>query len=415
MSSLEDEDDFEKIQDWRSLGAAAQDVIPKRGEKEFAPDGTAVLLQLLEEARDAMYLALLVPRGHVTKQELNAVWYPQFGKAFLPHMKGPYFKDIGHPSPGPVTVAGTAWQGAWLDACETVYLCERGSLRVFMYAESFDYHLKQGDCGSAFDYDAHLMALSLAHLYSVALASPDLEEKYQVYSHLKRLGYLILPFKDCTEIQRKQLAVPNRRWLLSWVNRLWPLMSVWQRHFFDYTSIFRALKLIPAYSTYDSVHDASLPSLPLALRPTFDVWKPTPKFSKRQPPLPDFQVVVTNTNKENFPSLSHIQALFNCSNVGGQAPPGYVKKQTAMSSKRQVRALRAKERQLKLDPAVQKRIAYSKLRDARLKSGGRSFVVAMLDNGVLSFVNFGEGDFRLEHGTAELNEFHNAPHGIVWG
>lgn len=48
------------IQDWNALNKLTKnsEVIPKRGEKDFEPDGTSVQSSLLDDSRNAMYQAL---------------------------------------------------------------------------------------------------------------------------------------------------------------------------------------------------------------------------------------------------------------------------------------------------------------------------------------------------------------------
>lgn len=432
------EDDLEEVQDWKLLGLN-QDVIPKRGEKDFEPDGTQVQSSLLDDSRNAMYLALSVNRGHTIKQLLNAVWYPNRQRAYVPHLKGPYFKDIGEPVLGSKKRVN---QAAWLSPIETMYLCERGTLRVYLHNEKYEQYIRESELVEdeqvkEFAYDEHLISVSLSHLYGLAFSSdPTLIEKYQVYAYLKRLGYLILPFKDSSEEQRREyenLTASSPSTTTTIFSFITNTFRYFQRqtvssyllplkHYFDYLLIFRAIRLIPSYSTYDSLKYP--PSEPKKLTPSFDVWKPTPQFSKKSPPSPDFQIVIMDTNESSFPSLPQIQHLFNSSRHKFSASPVPLQNTKKTSSnfptKREMKAKKIKERQLKLDPLVQKRIEYGNLRDKKYKFGasGRCFVIALIDNGVFNFINLSEGDFALENfGTQELQNLsttQNTNHGIVW-
>ncbi|CAK7896499.1 tRNA-splicing endonuclease subunit Sen54p [[Candida] anglica] len=480
----------DEVQDWQMFRTANQDIIPKRGDKDFEPDGTVVQNKQLKESREAMYSALDVRRGHGIKQELVAVWFPQTQEAFVPFLKGPFFKDCGRPqSYGNV-------QGAWLSPWEAVYLCERGSMRVYLVNEVYETYLnnasklkelevqaKSNPSTSnnvnklddiEFDYDSHLISLSLAHLYSLAFSgNPKLIDKYQVYAHLKRLGYLVMPFKDSLELQRVeyqqlerrkndlpptiqnqilQKLLPIHESIRSWIAQYCPIhlleitkkvskyignsFSVGlqhcrdhgfgfskRKHFFSYNSILQSLRLIPSYSTYDSLKDnhvGNIDSSDLSSS-SFNVWKPTPQFSKKNPPVPDFQVNVTNTSYEPFPTLSTIQHLFNSSShhiipkIEPIAKPKTTKKNPHVS-KRDVKLQRQRERQSKLDPQVQKRIEYLKLRDKKYKYGTRCFIIAAVDHGVINFVNLSEGDFSLlGYGTDELDSLNirSESHGLV--
>ncbi|CAH2353236.1 tRNA-splicing endonuclease subunit Sen54p [[Candida] railenensis] len=451
---MSDDEEVDAIQDWKIL---TQDVVPKRGDKDFAPDGTLVQSQLLEDSRNAMYAALAVRRGHTIKQELVAIWYPERKEAYVPHLRGPYFKDIGRPSSSP----SNKIQAAWLNPIETVYLCERGSVRIFLHNDSYEryktrilqnYIQKEKSQGQGnnfdddddeqFDFESNLVSLSLAHLYALAFSHDStLVGKYQVYSYLKRLGYLVLDFKDSTtrQLDEYHKLVENKAnessisifqalksYTLSLFSSKVSNILLAKRHYFTYKSIFRSLRLIPSYSTYDSLKKLKEPT-ENKLTPCFDVWKPTPQFSKKNPTQPDFQIVIANTNQSSFPSLSQIQELFNSSNHmlnsnTTKNTPATIKNSSSGPSKREIRAQRAKERYSKLDPKIQRSIDYNKLKDKKFKFGnsGRCFIVALIDNGVVNFVNLSEGDFSLAgFGTDDLQELSSNPneridHGIVW-
>lgn len=67
-----------------------------------------------------MHAALSVPRIHVPKNRLSAVYSPSPNGAWVEHAKGPYFKTIGQSRKG----------RTWLHPEEALYLIERGSLDV---------------------------------------------------------------------------------------------------------------------------------------------------------------------------------------------------------------------------------------------------------------------------------------------
>lgn len=72
--------------------------IPKRGEKEFEPDGTTIQSSALEESQLTMFNALNNIRGHHLKHKLLGVWIEEEegeeGYCFISHVRGNYFKDL---------------------------------------------------------------------------------------------------------------------------------------------------------------------------------------------------------------------------------------------------------------------------------------------------------------------------------
>ncbi|CUM52717.1 unnamed protein product [Debaryomyces tyrocola] len=442
------------IQDWKALNKLTKnsEVIPKRGEKDFEPDGTSVQNSLLDDSRNAMYQALSYPRGHHLKQKLISVWMPNEKRALVPHAKGGFFKDIGK-----TANFGKKIQGLWLEPLEVVYLLERGSMAIYLGDDTFETFLNDPN-ETHFDYDENLMPLSLSHIYTLAFdGDSKLMDSYIVYAYLKRHGYLIQSFRRLDDEDQyskyKQLQAHTTflslilRSTTSAIRHLFsgPLFTTFHgqlqklgifafgsfhdlhfktKHYFNYTSIFQTLKLIPSYSSLDSLKTATEKNSNYVV--DFNVWKPTPNFSKKNPPNPDFHICVVNTDKTKFPDLNEIHGLFNQINYKfpsedtPDVPTKSIKKpkKPQAPTKREIKFQRQKERQLKLDPKIQARNAYFRLRDNKLKYGasGRSVILALVQSGVVNFMNVGEGDFALENfGTGDLNEIiPSRHHGIMW-
>ncbi|CUM48453.1 uncharacterized protein AC631_01072 [Debaryomyces fabryi] len=451
-----DDNDYDiedDIQDWKALNKLTKnsEVIPKRGEKDFEPDGTSVQSSLLDDSRNAMYQALSYPRGHHLKQRLISVWISKEKRALVPHAKGGFFKDIGK-----AANFGKKIQGLWLEPLETVYLVERGSMAIYLGNEEFELFLNDPN-EMHFDYDAKLVSLSLGHIYTLAFdGDSKLMDSYIVYAYLKRHGYLIQSFRrldDEDQYSRykqmqihttfQSLILRSATSVLRYISSH-PLFTILHgqlqklgifafssfhdlhfrtKHYFNYTSVFLTLKLIPSYSSLDS-----LKTVPEKTNYSidFNVWKPTPNFSKKNPAKPDFHICVVNTDKTTFPELKDIQGLFNQINYkfpSEDTPEMVIKstkkpKKPQAPTKREIKLQRQKERQLKLDPKIQARNAYFKLRDNKLKYGasGRCIILALVQSGVVNFMNVGEGDFALENfGTEDLNEIiPSRHHGIIW-
>lgn len=429
----------EVLPDWGIINrASAQngidihgETIPKRSDKYFDQDGSSTQTGKLHESKHQMYLALLSIRGHHIKLLLVAVWIPSKKMALVPHAKGNYFKDIG--------VAHNfknkpKMQGMWLTPIETVYLTERGSIITYLASDDFAVFMDSEE--SEFDYDT-LMQLPMSHLYSLALADNDLLDRYLVYALLKRSGYLIMDFRQyfnqfehLNDITRPQPRASLFAKVRDFFGRLgWFSKSVAKSfhyrctHYLDYTLIFESLQYLNSYSAFDSL---LLPPLPdKRYEMTFNVWKPNQAFSKKNPPMPDFQVCVLNIDHVPFPPLSAVQSMWNQLNFSfaptesSEPTPKKVNNKKREPTKKELRLQRKKERESKLDTRIIERNKYLKLRDSKLKQGstGRSIVLAAIDNGIVNFTALNETEFKLTSNVSvsDLNNIMAKPsHGTVW-
>lgn len=421
LQELIDEDE-DQLQDWNSvLGGRS---LPKRGEKEYGPDGTETQSDNLSVARNAMYRALESPRGHYLKHKLEAIWMSDRQMAIITAAKGGYFKDLGRQ-----TSYGRR-QVIWLTGLEAAYLVERGSMTIYLNDGQVEKHL-EGQADSI-DYEK-LFALSLQHLYSVAFTEPESLDKYLVYSYLKRHGYLIQEFRSLTASQSEQLQLlqknllwgPCSSYLKSFVQGThlfgtYQPLSFQSKHIFSYLLVYRALAFVPATKSYDSLKTPSKSSYTIH----FNVWKPQPNFSKKNPPLPDFHVSVTNIKNKPFPSLKDIQHLHNTLNhtiseLINQEPVQI--KQTSnknQSAKKLQRAQKAQDKFSKMTLDVQRNVQYQKVRLSMLRNGptGRSIVLATIDDGIINFITLSETDFTLGGNAAtKLNTIKYLDcHGIIY-
>ncbi|EGW31663.1 uncharacterized protein SPAPADRAFT_62279 [Spathaspora passalidarum NRRL Y-27907] len=374
--------------------------VPKRGEKEFQPDGTTIQQSALQTSLEAMYSALDSLRMHHIKQKLIGIWRTEDNCCYIPHPRGGYFKDMGVPS--------GKKGGVVLNAIECLYLVERGSMAVYL-----------GDGNnSEEDIESTGLALNLSYLY--ALAKVDLAQ-YQIYSYLKRLGYIIQPYTSKmdhiplfkpikqTKMKPNYLVGLARNWGILSYPSFHP-MHFKTKHYFNYTDIFKSL----------SLNTESIPKTTGNLKITFRVWKPTPSFSKKSPPSPDFHVVVLDTSTDTkFPSFADVQALHDEISSTNIKPKEQVKsppkkKSSMPPSKKELRAKRQAERQSKLDQSIQKRNAYLNSRDQHLKNGSVTVVIAIVNQGIINFVNLSRGNFKLKECDNLDNVFPNKTHSIIY-
>lgn len=421
---MEGYDVEDEVADYKFLSANG---IPKRGEKEVEPVGSNDQLEMLKESRNAMYQALEGVRGHHSKHKLVAIWMENENRAIIPHVKGNFFRDIGQP----LTISNKIKGGLSLNSLETVFLVERGSMVIYLSDELLLHFLYGSNDDDAFDYES-LQKLDLAYLYSLAFDGEYSIDDYQIYTYLKRLGYLILPFKQIKPQKPKTTTnifatvfqsiwkSPIIETVLGLFNKVgilaYPIFSslhYFSKHYLNYSAIFKSLNLIKSYQAFESLNESpkSNPHYKLA----FNVWKPTPTFSKKNPPIPDFQICIINTNTTKFPDLQTIHAIFNEINYQ-ETPiekPKFKKKNTMQPSKRELRLKRQQERQSKLDELIQIRNKYLKSRDDKYKYGFRSFIIAIVNEGIINFVNLAEGDFSLRK-CDQLDEFMTRDHGLVY-
>ena len=375
----------------------ASSSIPRRGEKEFEPDGTHVQISSLEESQNAMFNALLNTRGHHLRQKLIGVWSMRLQECLIFNIRGKFFQDMG-------AAKGSV---VYLNAVETVYLCERGSLVVYLSNDEFDLWLTGSMEPEDFDVETKLMALDLEFLYCLTKINLS---KYLVYSHLKRLGYIVLEhhyeiksasefdIKEETELEDVSFWKLPRKWgVLSYPALHNRHMST--ANYFKYTPIFKAIA-IQHLKIAESKNSLQHSKLQL----TYNVWKPTPSFSKKNPPKPDFQLVVVDAEKTpmylSYAQINNLQQqlaqieVLDKLQTNNNPKPSVKKKEPRVESKKQIQAKRNAERQSKLDISIQERNTYLRKRDESWKNGFDKVIAAVVNQGLISFVQLSSGNFR---------------------
>lgn len=422
----------DEIQDWKFLNNKSN--IPKRGEKEFEPDGTTIQSSALQISQNAMFNALENIRGHHSKNKLLGVLIPteeeEEGEywCFIEQVRGNYFKDLGKGYKlGEI-------HGMKLNNLETIYLAERGSLIVYLGNKEYlnwlnnpnqqQEQLQQLD---KFNIEEKLPVLDLEYLYcllNIPLA------KYQVYAYLKRLGYILQDYSSSSEpiIKTNESNLNNKTnkpnlnkksnefisWPREWGILSYPLfhsLHFKTKHYFNYTDVFKSIKLNTKPIDYKPANNS--------IDITFNVWKPIPNFSKKNPPIPDFQLCVIDCSKNTqFLTLSQIQSLqiqLNPTDISNRVVPKLNNsKAKKMESKKEIRAKQYAERQLKLDKSIQLRNEYFKSRDLLFKNGENSIIISIVNNGIINFINLSQGQFNSLELNSRLNEIYpNKPHSII--
>lgn len=320
----------------------------KVGEKDFEPDHTKYQEDRIQEAQDTLYDILSTEITLHEKKLLEGVYVPERQQTIILNIKGNFFRDFGFTDGGfngrPITV---------LNKLELLYLLERGSIVIYLNSEKFLHYLR--GFISKFNMN-ELYQLNLQHFYSF-LNSFELK-KYQVFSHIKRLGYLVQEYKLFKQIK----PLENHTIWNNIVRGFFYKSKIYDigfqdfkhQHNISYNAILRNLIFIRSYRSFESLEH----ELTSDLKIHFNVWKPRMKFSKKSLPIPDFHICVT----DEVPKIRDIHYLFN---------------------------------QLNYDyNDIYQLHNYKQYRHDSLKTGtGRSIILAVLDNGI-NFVTLSEVDFQ---------------------
>lgn len=361
-----DADMSDELQDWRFLKGSDKSnfSVPKRGEKDFEPDGTQNQKTILSQSREAMYMALDCSRSHAAKNHIRSTWYAEVGMALVDVPRGPHFQTIGRAdSQGRV----------WLSPEETVYLVERGSMECWW---------PQG------------APMSLQAVYACCISSHGDLENQLVYSYLKKVGFIVhrhsFFVEPAIESETRnsinsinsislniyvQLGLRKVLDSLEWLflypqtyNQFW---KPWKRPtmktlltkilYRNYNSVFDDLQIIPCYNPTKldisvEVEQEENSSEPLSIM--YNVWKPTDRFKKSNPGPADFQIVVLSARQTTMPTLAQIAQLF---------------------------------KDIPLDLKVE-----SQSQIQRLKNGWKSIIIAVVDSGVVNFVRVSDVAFGRE-------------------
>ncbi|CAG8087036.1 unnamed protein product [Penicillium salamii] len=417
----------DETQDFRFLNNlniyADSGSLPRRGEKDFEPNPTEHQTGVLSESRRAMHNALSFPRLHSTKAHVIAFYAPdgytplaeipppkapqQTDKStesaekparptprsaninpdvcvYVPNPKGPFFKSVGQ---------SDRWNRLWLLPEEALYLIERGSLDI-RWPSPTDPAIP-GEDGLSIP-----MSLQAAWASFIGHGGLTLE-RYSVYSGLKRLGYTLARAPGwCDEAEQREheqnLApspsyneniIPKLRGaglagilgsLFNWIHDPYSTASTTSgpmigtginRHYMD---VYRKLAIIPWYDPITA--SPSNPSDTTApFRVVFHVWKPSTPVKKSAPPTPEFRVAVLSTRDQTtMPNMTQLGALLESTPLD---PPSGEKMERMMYM--------------------------------RLRHGYRNVILAVVDQGVVSYLRVADSAF----GKEKLYENQGGPRG----
>ncbi|CCE64685.1 hypothetical protein TPHA_0I01810 [Tetrapisispora phaffii CBS 4417] len=429
-SELEED---EVIQDWSQLAKLSKKnslkTLPKRGEKDYEPDGTIIQEGRLFQVRKAMFDTLYNSiRGSTIKNQSKAFLVPELHSAFILHAKGNFLQTVGKVD---------KQSRCWLNFLEFVYLAERGTITPFLCSE---YHNSMTT-----EDDMDIVPLSIEDIYTFFESQVEINEFF-VYGYLKRLGYIV-------NLKKMQVPDPTsffpstlNKWtgyfnvinLLSFTDRLFTDTSKMLRKMVFFSSynfkIFKYLSNSMIYNGLQTLINCQnvpknkselysqrikynrKPTLHNKQKISFDVWKPQSNYKKKSPGLPDYQIMVMNKNdpKQHFPSKKELDDLFDSLDYkfeflnNSEDTNFWERNSYTCNIPREDYLLKshykAKQVNSSLNSVKQKKVkrpisSYNTniQQILRLKHGYRNILIAVIDNGIISFIKIGEADFGKEN------------------
>lgn len=368
-----DVDPTEETQDYRALEHLdpASLSLPKRGEKDFESHSTQLQLSTLEGSRAAMHRVLSWQRTHTPKQHIVAMYHAASNMAYVQKVKSSHFLTMGRSLGGK----------EWLLPEEALFMIERGSMDCRWPVDEGDEMQSGAPMSLQGAYAAFLG-------FEAGVGGKLTLEMYTVYAGLKRAGYVVFrhgswdddgaALQPLSEAALNADAPPKSGLWTRFFAAIWRSISQnppaispadmacgpWVKPglYRSYADIYRLIQKIPT-------HDHSQPPafiLPAITSPAnpfrlhFDVWKTSgsSKFRKTNRPPPDFRVCVVNARESSIPTGAQLNDLL--ATVPDDGPKGNEQ-------------------------------MYQKL-----KQGKRNVVLAVVDNGIPSYIRVADAPFSGE-------------------
>jgi len=408
-NAAEDNDPSEETQDFRFLSAltSKSGQLPKRGEKDFEPHGTKHQDGVLEASRQAMHDALSYTRVHNPKTHNRGFYYGEGSlrrDEILPEewrkglnddhvvvieaSRGPHFRSMGAMN------LGKKHASLWLLPEEALYLVERGNLDLWWPTRSsFNGIVEEDEEGIPIKAKADGQnevdegtPMSLQAAFAMLIGNDGEKgkvslDRYTVYTNLKRNGYAVLRAPDWDPTKPgKTHSFPadksseSSTSIFTWLfGNLFsepevehapygPLVKLGMYR--SYNAIYRQIAVIPRHKPSATPENPSAPSpADDPYRVVFHLWKPVklPTFTKSNPGVPDFRVAIANARATFVPSLNQVTSLLESTPWD---PP-----QSGQGIKNTFQ---------------------------KLKHGWRNVVLAVIDQGVISYLRLGETAFGEE-------------------
>lgn len=363
----------------------------------FAPEGPTPLVTKVQEPAQTDGDGEVAPKpAKVVKDPMSGI--PAESCVYVKNPKGVHFKTMGKMD---------RWNRMWLLPEEALYFLERGTLDI-RWPTSITAPLEEGDEESGLP-----MSLQAAYACFIGRAGLTLE-RFSVYTGLRRVGYTLVRapswYGDQTEddlgvddeIERGPsfAASISSSWnqLYSSVYNLFaedhseqgPLIGFNIPHSYSEhispiiqglilnhltDNIFRKLAIIPVESVDQEKPPRRQTEAPFQF--AYYAYKPSTPFKKTAPPEPDFCIAVVDARTQRtIPTLAQLRALVE---TGPYDPPRGEKVQYQLYT--------------------------------RLRHGYRSAILAVVDQGIVSYIRFTDAGFSKE----KLYEVQGPPRGKKGG
>ncbi|RKF60120.1 putative tRNA-splicing endonuclease subunit tsp-5 [Erysiphe neolycopersici] len=400
IQSYEENDPTDETLDFRfanltSVNSGGQ--LPKRGEKDFEPHGTKHQENVLELSRQAMHDALAHVRSHAPKNHIRGFYYgdvrgvnrdKRFGNksrhgleddhvVLVEFAKGPHFKTMGK------MTTKSKDPSLWLLPEEALYLVERGFLDLWWPSKEL-FSTNTMDEGMVRDEGT---PMSLQATYALLIGNDNdigrvSLDCYTVYANLRRTGYVVqrAPSQNIQRninndiINYRSQSSKTQANLFSWLfGRLFAKNKEHSHQYSSlvkpgmyrsYNAIYQKIAIIPRHKPMVNPHDSTLHP-ESTYRIVYFLWKGDnlKSFTKKNPGDPDFRVAIVDAHSTPIPSFLQVQSLLQTVPYN---PPNFEK--------------------LKGPGKIYQ----------RLKHGWRHVTLAVVDQGVISYLKLVEGAFGEE-------------------
>lgn len=319
-----------------------------------------------------MHGVLSWQRTHTQKNHIVALYDPESNMACVDKVKSQHFQTMGTPKGGK----------EWLMPEEALFLIERGTLDC-----RWPIKREVGDHEEYRTADGAPMSLQSAYAaflgFEGGLGGKLTLEMYNVYAGLKRSGYVVFRTgawsQDRGDVvlahppsQHESSSASQPSIFTRFFADLWRRLSqpdctpttadlafgpmIKPGLYRSYTDIYRLLKLIPTHSRTTPPTFLLAPSPSNPFRVHFDVYRTTAKFRKSARGPPDFRICVIDARTTPVPTGAQLNDLF------AQVP---------------------EDRPKQGDQPYQ-----------RLKHGSRNVVLAVVDNGMPSYIRLADSPFE---------------------
>ncbi|KAL9053778.1 MAG: hypothetical protein Q9162_004576 [Coniocarpon cinnabarinum] len=393
---------------------SSSSALPKRGLKDFEPHPTQLQASTLETSRQSMYDALTHLRLHQPKTRVIGIFDETTGLTKVEKRKGNWLGNVGR------DIAGG---GVELRREEALWALERGSLdcrfrlnantralnqdsvKTAASSSSPRRSIEDADGGDQNSKEELGLPMSLQASYATLINSDSnaiggrlTMEEYIVYAGLKRSGFIVLRPKGpnqwksqhSSKATHEEQALPgngSQRSLLEWLRHIYFSRS--REVEADKTRLQKGpLVKIGLYRTYHDIFRTMNAQIPSSVAPvsangatqgyqrkstyssTWHVYKPrqTRPFKKSDPGPPDFTISVVSARTTKLPTLAELESLLN------EQPIDPPRKESGTGT-------------------GGRGIGQTY---AALKHGHRNVLLAIVDEGLVSYLRIADAMFSLE-------------------